>query len=185
MEVISMGWIISVIYSLLSKMKLRYLKRNGLVFGENIYIGDGCIIDPSFRWLITIGNDVTLTNNVTILAHDASTKKHLNYTRIGKVNIGSRVFIGVGTIILPGVTIGNDVVIAAGSVVTHDIPDKSVAKGNPARVTGSIDEFVARKQMEMNNNPIFEMEYTIEGGITPEKKREMQEKLDDRCGYID
>lgn len=60
------------------------------------------VIDPSHLWHIVIGNDVTLAPRVQILAHDASTKRHLGWTRIGKVTIGDRVFVGTSTIILPG-----------------------------------------------------------------------------------
>ena len=73
-----------------------------------------------------IGDNVTLAPRVHILAHDASTKKALGYTRIGVVNIGNNVFIGASSTILPGISIGNNVVIGANSVVSRDIPDNSV-----------------------------------------------------------
>ena len=82
---------------------------------------------------------MTLTG-VQILAHDVSTKRNLGYTKIGKVSIGNDVFIGRGTIILPNVRIGNNVVIGAGSIVTSDIPDNSIAVGNPCRVIREITE---------------------------------------------
>ena len=81
------------------------------------------LIDDSHAWLIEIGDNVTLAPRVHILAHDASTKLYLGYTKIGRVRIGNDVFIGHVTIILPGVTIGDNVVIGAGSVVKSDIPD--------------------------------------------------------------
>jgi len=59
------------------------LIKKGLIIGENVFINFGCIIDESFCWLISIGNNVTLAPNVHILAHDASTKKALGYTKIG------------------------------------------------------------------------------------------------------
>jgi maltose O-acetyltransferase len=77
---------------------------------------------------------VTFAPEVRVIAHDASTLNAVGHARIARVRIGSRVFVGARTIILPGVTIGDDVVIGAGSVVSRDIPSGVVAAGNPARV---------------------------------------------------
>ena len=101
--------------------------KEGLVIGENFHMFEVVIIDSSHIWHIEIGDDVTLAPRVLIFAHDGSTKKHVNYTKIGRVKIGNRVFIGAGSVILPGVTIGDDAAIGAGSVVTRDIPDARVA----------------------------------------------------------
>jgi maltose O-acetyltransferase len=142
------------------------------------------MLDPTFCWLITIGDNVTLTAGVTILAHDASTKHHLKYTRIGRVTIGDRVFVGIGSIILPGVQIGNDVIIGAGSVVTRNVPDGVVVMGNPSKITGTVNEFLERKRKEMQDNPRFEKDYTIAGRVSQAKKQEMKKLLKDRYGYI-
>ena len=160
-----------------------HIKR-GLVVGKNFSMLHGVIIDYSHTWLIEIGDDVTLAPRVHILAHDASTKRYLNYTRIGKVKIGDRVFIGANSIILPGVTIGNDVIIGAGSVITHDIPDGHVAVGNPAKIICTIDDFLSRKREEMNIYPLFGKEYTISGNVTVKMKNEMNQKMKDKIGYI-
>lgn len=165
--------------------RLEVLKRNGLQVGRNFHMLPGVIIDYSHCWHITIGDDVTMAPHVHILAHDASTKMHLGYSRIGKVRIGNRVFIGASTIVLPGVTIGDNVVIGAGSVVSHDIPDNSVAAGNPARVRGSLDDFLARRRQEMARTPQFGAEYTLERRVTPEMRAEMNAKMVDRVGYVD
>lgn len=112
---------------LMDEPNLKKLKKNGLKVGENFSMQEKCIIDKSHCWLITIGDNVTLAPRVHILAHDASTKRHLNYAKIGLVNIGNKTFIGAGSIILPNVAIGNNCIIGAGSVVTKNIPDNSVA----------------------------------------------------------
>ncbi len=70
-----------------------HIKR-GLVVGKNFNILHDVIIDFSHAWHIECGDDVTLAPRVHVLAHDASTKFHLNYSRIGKIKIGNRVFIG-------------------------------------------------------------------------------------------
>jgi maltose O-acetyltransferase len=160
-----------------------HIKR-GLVVGENFHMLEEVIIDYSHIWHIEIGDDVTLAPRVHILAHDASTKKHLNYIKIGKVKIGNRVFVGAGSIILPGVTIGDDVVIGAGSVVSRDIPDGYVAVGNPAKLICTIDEFLSKKRIEMNIFPCFGEEYTIRKNVTVDMKNEMNHRMNDKIGYI-
>lgn len=145
---------------------------NGLKMGRDCNVMGECIIDPGHCWLIEIGNRVSLAPRVHILAHDASTKRALGYTRLGAVSIGDDVFIGAGTIVLPGVTIGGHVIIGAGSVVSRDIPDNSVAVGVPAKVVGSYDEYMKRHRDEMLGASCYDSSYTI-GHITEEKKEEM------------
>lgn len=76
---------------------------NGMKVGKNPNFQDGIIYDPSHSWLISIGDDVTIAPRVHILCHDASTKRALGYTKIGRVTIGDNVFIGANTTILPSV----------------------------------------------------------------------------------
>ena len=67
---------------------LYILKKRGLKIGKHFFYGTGSIIDPDCCWHITIGDNVTLSPRVHIIAHDASTKLFLNYTKIGKISIG-------------------------------------------------------------------------------------------------
>lgn len=145
----------SIINKLRGNTDIPALIRKGLSVGKDVFINFGCIIDDSFCWLISIGDHVTLAPNVHILAHDASTKKELGYTKIGGVNIGNCVFVGAGSIILPGVSIGNRVVIGAGSVVTKNIPDNSLAVGNPAKVICTYDEYMSKQRSFMEIAPKF------------------------------
>lgn len=176
-------WLRKRVLKIDDRSQVEIAVENGLKLGENVNILGECIIDPSHCWLIEIGNNVTLAPRVHILAHDASTKNELGYTRIGKVRIGDDVFIGAGSIILPNVKIGNRVIIGAGSVVTHSIPDNSVAVGNPARVIKSYDTYMKENKERMEHLPLFDSSYII-GTITPEKKQEMQEVLHSQTGYI-
>jgi len=173
-----------IYHSIIHHDPIREHVKRGLVVGKNFNIFDEVIIDNSHTWHIEIGDDVTLAPRVHILVHDASTKKHLNYTRIGKVKIGNRVFVGAGSIILPGVTVGNDVVIGAGSIVTRDIPDGQVVAGNPARITCTIDYFLQRKRKEMEISPCFGEEYTLRKKVTTDMKNEMNTKMKNKIGYI-
>ena len=137
-----------------------------------------CIIDPSHCWLISIGSNVTLAPRVHILAHDASTKRVLGYTKIGLVSIGDDVFIGASSVVLPGVKIGNGAIIGAHSVVSRDIPEDCVAVGNPARPVGSTADFYTKqKDFLMNCDSVFGLECTIGQGITSEAKARMVECL--------
>jgi serine acetyltransferase len=65
------------------------------------------------------------------------------------VRIGDRTYVGAGAMILPGVTIGADCVIGAGSIVTRDVPEGMVATGNPARVVASSAELSERHRRRM------------------------------------
>jgi len=161
------------------------LKRLGLRTGRNLRLQPGATIDKNHCWHISIGDDVTIAPNAYILAHDASTKMHLGYTRIGKVDIGDRVFIGTAAIVLPGVRIGNDVVIGAGSVVSQDIPDNVVACGNPARALSATDEWIDQKRREMATVPCFGEEYTLRQSVNDTMKAEMSDRMVGRIGYVD
>jgi len=140
---------------------LKMLVKRGLKLGDNLTRMSGCIIDPSHCWHIEIGNDVILAPNVHILAHDASSKIFLNYTRVANVKIGNRVFIGAGTIVLPGIVIGDNVIIGAGSIVSKSIPSNSVAVGSPATVICSLDDYIEKEKRKMCDENMFDSEYTL------------------------
>ena len=131
------------------------LIKRGLKVGKNFHRMGGVLIDPWHCYHITIGDNVVLAPRVHILAHDASTGIFLGKTRAANVVIGNNVFIGAGTIILPGVHIGNNVIVGAGSIVTKDIPDNSVAVGNPCKVISSLDEYLAKEKAKMHPENSF------------------------------
>lgn len=160
-----------------------YINR-GLKVGKNFSMEPGCSLDYSHCWLIQIGDEVTLAPKVQILAHDASTKRALGYTKIGRVIIGSRIFIGAGAIILPNVKIGNDVIIGAGSVVTKDIPNGSIAAGNPAKMIGNTYEYIKKNQEEITKKPVYDESYTVGQNVSNDKKDAMINELMDGIGYI-
>jgi maltose O-acetyltransferase len=178
--------VLSELISLPHKLRTRWLLKNGLKLGKNCYIAPSVLIDQTFPWLISIGDDCTLTYNVTILAHDASTKKYLNYTKIGAVTIGNRCFVGAGSIILPNVNIGNNVIIGAGSVVTHSIPDNSVVAGNPAKIINNIQDFIVSHSETLKTSPLYKKEgWTVKYGISQKNRATMWENLKNNIGYIE
>ena len=131
------------------------LFKRGLKVGKHFKRMGGVIIDPSHCYHITIGDNVTLAPRVHILAHDSSFGLFTGKTRAANVTIGNNVFIGAGSIILPGVHIGNRVVIGAGSVVTKDIPNNSVAVGNPAKVICTLDAYLEKEKAKMCEENTF------------------------------
>ena len=129
-------------------------------YGCNIYIGknfySNCNCTMMDNAPITIGDNVMIGPNVTITTvnHPIDPEeRRIFYTKdsfhpsktgnwniIAPVSIGDDVWIGAGSIILPGVTIGSGTVIGAGSVVTHDIPPNVLAYGVPCKVRREITE---------------------------------------------
>lgn len=176
---------INKVRKLISKLYINKLIKNGMVIGENFQMEKGCSLDAPFAWLISIGNNVTLASRVYILAHDASTKKFLNYTKIGRVQIGDNVFIGAHSVILPNVKIGNNSIVGANSVVTKNVPDNCVVAGNPAQIIYNTDDYISKNKQLMKNRPIYDESWTLRGNISDIKKLEMVKALSDGLGYVD
>lgn len=174
-----------LVYRLRGEYTTEKLISMGMVVGKNFKRLNGVILDPSHCWLIEIGDDVTMAPRVHILCHDASTKTFLNYTKIGRVTIGSSVFIGAESIVLPGVTIGDNVIIGAGSIVTHDVPDGVVAMGNPARVICSLEQYLQKERARMEDSPCYGEEYTLRKDAPMELRLKQKSELSGKIGYID
>ena len=179
-----MSLVRDIIYRLRGEVSTEDLIKRGMKVGKNFLRMNNALIDDSHPWLITIGDDVTLAPRVHILAHDASTKVHLGYTKIGCVSIGDRVFVGAESVILPGVTIGNDVIIGANSIVTHDIADGMVAVGSPARVICETEEYLQKEKERMKTCPVYDEEFTMRGGITEEMKIKQREEISKTGGFV-
>jgi maltose O-acetyltransferase len=173
------------LYRLRGEYTTEKLISMGMKVGKNFGRLHGVILDPSHCWLIEIGDNVTMAPRVHVLCHDASTKGFLGYTKIGRVTIGSDVFIGAESVILPGVTIGSRVIIGANSTVTHDVPDGVVVAGSPARVICTMEEYLAKEGARMENAPCYGEEYTLRQNVSMEKRMEQKAALDGKIGYID
>lgn len=130
------------------------LRARGLKIGDNVDILNSNI-DSDHGFLISIGNNVTITN-ATLLAHDASTYKFLGKSKIGRIEIGDNVFIGLGAIILPNTQIGSNVIIGAGAVVSGKVEDNSVMAGNPARKICTCEEYINKHKLKMKDAPVFD-----------------------------
>lgn len=162
-------------YLLFTKGTIGYARYLGVTIGDNcrIYIREF----GSEPFLISIGNKVTITAGVRLLTHNGSTWL-IEDDEAGRrydhrpISIGNNVFIGVDSIICPGVHIGNQVIIGAGSVVTKSIPDDSVVVGNPAKIISSfsayrskvVDEYVSDNDLEPYDTFIDKMHASVKLG---------------------
>jgi acetyltransferase-like isoleucine patch superfamily enzyme len=123
---------------------IRLQRSRGVKIGKNCHFSPYVLIDLLHPELITIENNVTIASNSMIFAHVNPTTneflKNHGYPRtIKPVVIKNGAIVSVGCIIIAGVTIGENSIVGAGSVVSQDIPDFCIAVGNPARVIKRID----------------------------------------------
>lgn len=129
-------------------------KKEGLIVGKNVSFID----TPNFGsepYLISIGDNTTISFDVAFVNHDGGTRVIRNLPNqnketviYGKITIGNNCFIGCRTTILPGVKIGDNTIIGAGSIVTKDIPSNSVACGVPCKVICSIEEYIKKHECD-------------------------------------
>ena len=134
-----------------------FLRRQGGLHA----VGEGCCIqqnvtftDPAY---VRLGNNVHLTG-CTLFGHDGSVNmikraRAIAIDRVGKIDIGDNVFVGHQAIILPGVTIGPNAIVAAGAVVTCDVPAGAIVAGTPAKQIGTVEAYIAKLQSELSELP--------------------------------
>lgn len=103
-------------------------------------------------WLITMGDNVHIVGGTRFINHDGGVlilrNKYPTLEITKTIVIGDNVYIGLNSIIMPGVKIGNNVIIGAGSIVNKNIPDDSVFAGVPAKYIKSIDDYLKKAKYE-------------------------------------
>jgi maltose O-acetyltransferase len=162
-----------------------WLVKHGLQLGRDVYLG-AVHFDYGFLGLISIGDEAVLTDGVRIVAHDASIKHWMGYSRVGRVDIGRRVYIGVGAILLPGVRIGDDAIVGAGSVVTRDVPSRTVVAGNPAQPIATLEDFIARQRDRLEGRPHYPRDGFVGPEAVPRENIErMRRELADGDGLVE
>ena len=158
----------------------RYLRRHGSFYA----IGERCSIlmstvftDPAY---VRLGNNVQLSS-CCVLGHNGVVKMlnrayGVRLDSVGKNDFRDNVFIGYGCIILPGITIGPNAIVGAGSVVTKDVPPNSVVVGAPARRIGTVDDFIKKLEAKTAEYPWAELIYSREGAIDPALEPELRRR---------
>ena len=129
------------------KLRPILIRKMGCHVGKNTFFGDYVRMDTSYADMIYIGDYTHITSGCRLLCHQrdltgycvGDNAAELGY-KTGEIHIGKGVMVGMETLIMPGVTIGDGAIIGAGSIVTKDIPAWTIATGRPARVVKSIPE---------------------------------------------
>ncbi len=145
----SLKTIYKVLYRKLYPMK--YAHKCGVNIQGRLYLY-GSISWGTEPWIITVGDNVHITDGVRFITHDGGTllfRDKIPDLEITKpITIGNNVYIGNCVCILPGVTVGDNVIIGTGSIVTKDVPSNSVVAGVPAKYIKCIDEYFEKIQKE-------------------------------------
>ena len=150
----------NIINSFLERLKTR--KMTGVEYGryKGMTIGENCRLYTrnlgSEPWLVEVANKVTVAPGVQFITHDGSTwlfedgngRRQL----FRRISIGSNVFIGMNSIIMPGVKIEDCVIVAAGSVIVKSIPKGVIVGGNPAKIIGSYKDYEKKVLSEYISN---------------------------------
>ena len=157
-----------------------YLKKYG-----NFYsIGENCIIypftnipDPEY---VRIGNNVLLSG-CSLFGHDGCIEVlnrayKVKLEKVGKFDIKDNVFIGDGAIINPNVTIGPNAIVAAGSVVSHDVEEGTIVGGVPAREIGKVQDLVDKLKAETEQLPWYDLIQKREGAYDPSMEAELKQR---------
>ena len=130
------------------RIKRALYRMRGSKIADKVDIASGVFIEESYPELVEVEENVDIGPNVIIVAHDTS--YHCVQPDIPmlkkRVVIKRNAYIGAGAIILPGVTIGEYSIVAAGSVVTKDVPPHTVVAGVPARVIKTVEEQLRRNK---------------------------------------
>ena len=157
---------------------IQFLRKLGVKIGENctIYVPSKTEIDITNPFMLEIGDNVKITTGVKILTHDFSWSVTSGLDgfitgSIGAVSIGNNVFIGMGSIITRNVEIGDNVIIGAGSVVTHNCESNSVYAGIPAKKIMSIEDYhKKRKIMQVEDAKKLAITYYNKTGKLPDRQ---------------
>ena len=144
--------------------------------GDDVFINVGAnITDPAY---VRIGNNCTLSD-CTLLGHDGVIRILNNaygkkLDSVGKIDIRDNCFIGHGAIVMPGITIGPNSIVSAGSVITKDVPPGMIVGGVPGKVIGTTEDLVRRLEVRTESYPWRELIASRVGAFDPKIEPELQ-----------
>lgn len=124
----------------------QYARLIGVTLGQNNFIPDKEMW-PSEPYLVTIGDNCQITMGVRLFTHGGGQvmrKFYPDFDAFGKIRIGNNVYIGNNSLIMPGVTIGDNCLVGAGSVVSKSVPAGMVVAGVPAKIICTVEEYCER-----------------------------------------
>jgi acetyltransferase-like isoleucine patch superfamily enzyme len=171
------AWRRPVLWGLLRKLRtrtnaqrIRELRRMGVKIGESCRI-----VTLQFStepYLVEIGDNVVIAGGVQLITHEGFARmiryKYPGIQVFGRIRIGSGTMIGLNSILLPGVEIGRNCLIGAGSVVRGTIPDNSLVVGNPGKVVGRASLMLAKLASSPQRLDLF-------NASSPERRRRIEE----------
>lgn len=149
--------------NLLHKIYLKFFVQSGFAYGTYLrskkmlrYQGNNCFIAKGSElpdtYLLSIGNNVWITDGCRLLCHDASVvminimnNSHLD--QVGPITIGDNCFLGNNVIVLPNIKIGSNTIVGSGAVVTSDLKGDAVYAGNPAREISSLEKYINKAKI--------------------------------------
>jgi maltose O-acetyltransferase len=166
------------------RRRWKNLRARGMHIGKHVNFPMNMWVDIAHCHLISVGDRCGFGQGCAILTHDAMPNEFLDATRVARTTIHESCHFGMGTIILPGVTIGPRSIVGAGSLVNQDIPPDSVAAGNPARVICTLEEYLEKQKAILKDSPQFPFYEYSEEYLNPEKIRFMRDKLGSGVGYV-
>lgn len=137
-------WMAMTRFPIGGKMRCRLERLRGVNIGKHVFMGGGNVLDRVRPDLITIEDYVSLAGGVYILTHSNPTtplREILgeSYHVLSPVHIKRGAWVAINVVILPGVTIGENSIVASGSVVMKDVPPYTIVGGAPAKVLKKID----------------------------------------------
>jgi acetyltransferase-like isoleucine patch superfamily enzyme len=153
-----------------NEQRIRELRRMGVKIGESCRI-----VTMEFStepYLIEIGDNVVIAGGVQFITHEGFARmiryKYPGIQVFGRIRVGSGTMIGLNSMLLPGVEIGRNCLIGAGSVVRGTIPDNSLVAGNPGRVVGKASLMLAKLASSRHRLDLF-------NASSPERRRRIEE----------
>lgn len=160
------------------KKPVSYSRRIGVQIGDSTRLM-GTPNWGSEPWLISIGRDSLISFGVTFITHDGAIscfrkqEEYRNVVKFGRIRVGDNCFIGAKSIFLTGVTVGSNSIVAAGAVVSKDIPPSEVWGGVPAHFIMTTKEYAEKCK---HNTPAYDLE---------NYKRNFKEEVNRICDMVE